>query len=200
MKELLQQLGALIPSLHGWSTYEKSACLCAYVCAMRPEVVVEIGVWGGRSAIPMMLACKQCGRGRVICIDPWKPDESVKGQENEADQKWWSSQNHEFVFQHFLHTLEKLGLKAHCEVWRNSSGDAPVPSAVQILHIDGNHGPQALADTIKFAPTVTPYGICVLDDLEWSGGFVRLAERWLLDHGFIMLHTLGTGAVYLRIK
>ena len=199
MKELLQQIQALIPTLHGWAEFDKAASLAAYVTAIRPATVIEIGVWGGRSAIPMMMACKRNNFGKVICIDPWKPEESVKGQENELDQKWWGSQNHEIVFQHFSHTVERLGLSPHCEVWRNSSHDVPVPPAIELFHCDGNHGPQALEDVSRFAPAISVGGLCVLDDLGWTGGHVQKAEAWLLENGFTKLHPLGSGAVYLRM-
>ena len=91
MKELFQQIENVLPSLHGWAELDKAISLSAYVLALKPNTVVEIGVWGGRSAIPMMLACQRLNRGKVICIDPWKPEESAKGQDSDIDQKWWGS-------------------------------------------------------------------------------------------------------------
>ena len=200
MKELFQQIENVLRSLHGWAELDKAISLSAYVLALKPNTVVEIGVWGGRSAIPMMLACQRLNRGKVICIDPWKPEESAKGQDSDIDQKWWGSQNHELVFQHFSHTIERLGLMVHCEIWRMPSHEARPPAEIDLLHVDGNHGPQALEDVKSFAPSVRPYGICVLDDLGWTGGNVLKAEQWLLENGFIKLHPLGSGAVYLRVK
>lgn len=197
-----------IPKLHGWCTEEKAICLANLVLAFKPRTITELGVWGGKSAIPMLMALGQVYenflpefKGKLICIDPWSPDESVKGQANEADARWWSEvANHELVYQHFKHTVERLGFDALCEIWRMASNSAAVPICVDLLHVDGNHGPQALADVQKFAPAIPVHGFCVLDDLEWTGGFVRQAETWLLENGFMKIHPLGTGAVYMRVK
>lgn len=201
MKELFQKIEAVEKALDGWGwcSLEKATTLAAYVLALRPECVCEIGTFGGRSAIPMMLACQQLQRGKVICIDPWQPEESVKGQVDELNKKWWGEvANHELVYQRFVHQLEKLNLWKYADVRRITSDAADVPDKLSLFHCDGNHGPQALTDTMKFAANVIPYGICVLDDLDWHGGHVRQAEKWLLENGFTKLHDLGTGAVYLR--
>lgn len=200
MRQLFEQIEQLIPTLHGWCTLEKALTLATLVLARKPHVVVEVGTWGGKSAIPMMLACTHNQSGRVVCIDPWKAEESIKGQEL-ADAEWWSNTaNHELVYQHFLYNVDKLGLGQYAEVHRLSSEQAQVPARIDLFHNDGNHGPQALADTMKFAPSIPVGGCCVLDDLDWSGGFVRKSEAWLLENGFVMLHPLGTGAVYHRLK
>lgn len=168
------------------------------VLALRPKIVTEIGVWGGKSALPIMLAMKENGNGKMICIDPWNPDESAKGQGPE-DKEWWKEvANHELVYQHFVYHVDKLGLQTHCEIRRMTSDESAVPSEMSILSVDGNHGPQALVDIKRYAPSVATHGICVLDDLDWSGGHVRQGEKWLLENGFVMLHPLGTGACYLK--
>ena len=40
------------------------------VLALRPAVVVEIGVWRGSSLLPMALALKELGRGQIVGVDP----------------------------------------------------------------------------------------------------------------------------------
>lgn len=198
---LFQQIDELIPTLHGWASVEKAVSLASYTLAVKPKVCVEIGTWGGRSAVPILLALKEVGSGKLTCIDPWSPDESTKGQTTEIDKEWWGSvANHELVYQHFQYTVDKFGLRPYCETQRISSEEAHAPPIIDLCHIDGNHGPQAYTDTVKFASNVRQWGICVLDDLDWVGGHVRRAEKWLLENGFIMLHPLGTGAVYLKTK
>lgn len=201
MNPIFQQIETEIMPLNGWATFEKAVALYSYTIALKPKLIVEIGTWGGKSAIPMMFGLRENGRGEIICIDPWKADESVKGQTSELDRKWWSDvANHELVYQHFLYMLDKLGLKDVCQVWRQSSDDSTSPCDIDIFHCDGNHGPQAVSDVQRFAPNVVMHGLCVLDDLDWHGGYVRQAEKWLLENGFMLLHPLGTGAVYMRVK
>lgn len=201
MNKVIEQVIQLLPSLHGWASPEKGICLASYAVAIKAKVCCEIGTWGGKAAIPMMLAMRELWSGTVICIDPWRAEESAKGQHTEADKKWWTEEaNHELVYQHFIYHVEKLNLGQYCEIRRMTSDQSDVPAVIDLLHIDGNHDVQALTDTTRFAPAVRLYGICVLDDLDWTGGYVRQAEQWLLANGFIMLHLLGTGAVYMRTQ
>lgn len=195
-----EQIQGLLPSLHGWCTAEKASALLELVKQVKPNLVVEIGTWGGKSLFPMLLALKENGSGRAICIDPWSPQASADGQTDPDSEKWWSEQNHEVVYQSFLYHLRKLGLESVCEIHREKSGDMAPPENVDILHLDGNHGPEALEDAERFAPNVKLGGYCVLDDLDWAGGYVRLAEKFIKSIGFTHLRTLGTGAIYQRVE
>lgn len=200
-QELYNKIGNLIPKLHGWCDVPKAITLANLVLASKPTIIVEIGAWGGRSVIPMALACKQNGFGTIICIDPWDAKASAIGQTNEVDKNWWGNEiNHELVYQHFLYNLKELKLESLVEINRVKSDDYEPPSRIDLLHIDGNHGPEACTDTMRYAAKVTPGGFCVLDDLHWAGGYVEKSAEWLKANGFIELHPVGTGAVYLRTQ
>jgi hypothetical protein len=205
MNRLQRQIIDLIPTLHGWCEIPKALTLANLVLAQRPKVVLEIGVWGGRSLIPMLLAQHHLNNVglltdfRCVAIDPWHPAASVEGQTTDADREWWRGINHELVFQHFKHTLDAIGSNS-VEIWRMRSSEADPPKTIDLLSVDGNHGQQALEDVCKFAPAVPVGGICVLDDIGWAGGFVGKSVEWLLVNGFIQLHPLGTGAVFFRTK
>jgi predicted O-methyltransferase YrrM len=201
MNPLHEKILSLVPTLHGWCDVPKAITLCNLVLAMRPRVIVEVGVWGGRSLLPMVMAAKHGGLScRVIGIDPWSIAASVAGQTMDADRKWWSEINHELVYQHFLHQCRELDLLNDCEIIREKSEQVEPPASIDLFHCDGNHGPDALRDTQRFAANIAQGGICVLDDIGWSGGFVAQSADWLLANGFIQLHPLGTGAVYMRTK
>jgi hypothetical protein len=194
MKEMLE----LNAKLAGWAEPPKAISLFNLVVATRPIVVVEIGVFGGRSAIPMIMACKFNGRGIVHCVDPWSPEASAAGQVTDIDRKWWGNVNHEFIYQGFMDAIRKNALEKHCEIHRMKSEDYNPPNQIDIFHCDGNHGPDAVKDTIKFSSRVPSGGYVVLDDLGWSGGYVQKSAEWLKENGFLELHPLGTGAVYFK--
>lgn len=198
--QIYEQIKEIVPPLHGWCSVEKAVTLATIVLANKPTTLIECGVWSGRSAIPIMLALRENGIGRLICVDPWSPDESIKGQTGE-DKEWWSSvANHELVYQQFVYHVKKLGLEDYCEIHRLPSEKFDPPTTVHLAHIDGNHGPQAYSDTVKISKAIPLWGVCVLDDLDWSGGHVRRSEAWLVEKGFLCLHPLGTGAVYQRTR
>lgn len=195
-----EQLDALSRILHGWAPLEKMTALYDLVMATKPKLVVEIGTWGGKSLIPQLLALKENGSGMAICIDPWDPKASAVGQVDPENERWWSVQPHEMVYQSFLYHIKKLDLERFVEIHRECSIDMEPPQNVDILHLDGNHGPEAVEDAKRYAPNVKLGGFCILDDLDWVGGYVRLAEKFILSIGFTRTKALGTGAVYQRME
>lgn len=79
MKNLFEKIESDL-AIHkdGWCTLEKAYALAAAVIMLRPSLVVEVGIWAGRSFVPMALALKQIGKGQIIGIDPWKAEESPR--------------------------------------------------------------------------------------------------------------------------
>lgn len=201
-----QQIVKAMEGCQGWCDSGKGVTLAHLVIATRPSCIVEIGVWGGKSLVPLAIAAQYITnpgfRPRVIAIDPWKADESVKGQ-GEQDAKWWGEQmgqpQHDFIYQGFIAKLMELGLSRTVEVQRMTSDQYPLNHSIDFLHLDGNHGPQAYTDIKKFGPAITSNGIVVLDDLNWTGGAVGQAAEWLKQNGFLELHPLGTGACFIRL-
>jgi len=196
---LYKRILAACNNLHGWCVPGKQVTLANLVLAIDAKLIVEIGVWGGQSLFPLAMAAASKGPCRVIGIDAWKASDSIQGQ-GDKDAEWWQNQEqHDVVYLSFMEHRAKLGLDSIISVIRKTSNEVEPPDNIDLLHIDGNHGPQALIDTVRFAPKVRVGGFCVLDDLDWGGGNVGKAAEWLKAHGFMELHPLGTGAVYLRL-
>lgn len=190
----------LNPKLAGWCETPKAITLYNLVLATKPLVICETGVFGGRSAIALMMACKRNGQGVVHCVDPWSPKASEEGQVTEADRNWWGNLNHEIIYQGFIDQVKKNGLEKYCEIHRMKSVDFNPPNRIDIQHLDSNHGPLALEETIKFSSRIPQGGYMILDDLNWSDGWVQKSAQWLKENGFLELHPLGTGALYWRQK
>lgn len=199
MTNLFQTIAELVPRCHGWATVEKAFTLAGAVLALRPEVIVEIGVWGGRSLLPLGLAAKEIGQCKVIGVDPWTPSASIQGQQN-ANLKWWGEQPHEQVYFDFIEKRGQLGLNEVIKIERMTSDYFDPPKQIGILHLDGNHGPQAIKDAEKFGPLVQFGGFCFLDDLHWEGGNVLNALDLLRRVGFVELFRLDAGSMMQRIS
>ena len=196
---LYQRILAATKDLHGWADEAKQLTLANLVLAIDARLIVEIGVWGGKSLIPMAMAAQSKGPCQVLAIDPWKAHESVMGQ-TDADAEWWNDQGkHDVVFNSFMRAREKLGLQNVITVLRQSSNETIPPDEIDILHEDANHGPQCLINVSRFAPKVRVGGFCILDDLEWTGGHVKESAEWLKKRGFLELFKLGTGAAFIRL-
>lgn len=200
MTSLFSEIAKVIPTLDGWCSQEKGAALAAMILSIRPAVTVEIGVFGGSSFIPMAMAHRFCGCGKVTGIDPWKAEESALGQTGE-NLEWWSKKiNHAEVFRRFNSHLDELGLRPWVNILAMPSNAVTPPKVIDVLHIDGNHGPQAVVDVQRFSPHLRVGGFCIMDDLTWPEGHVQKAADLLLKMGFIHLYPLGTGAAYQKVK
>ena len=190
----------VLPMIGDWCPLDKAKTLAAMVLALRPAVVVEIGVWRGSSLLPMALALKELGRGQIVGVDPYSAAASVQGQVNPADAQFWGqSAPHEAIFNEFMGRLDQYQLHDQVRLVRKTSNEV-VPPDMDLFHCDGNHGEQATRDIQRYSAKVRQGGFVVLDDLDWAGGAVGVGAQWLVGNGFKELYKLGTGAVYQRLR
>lgn len=160
----LQQLTLdTIRSLQGWSTSEKISALTTLICVMNPTKVVEIGVFGGKSLIPMAQALKSNGIGKIYGIDPWSAEESAQGL-NGNDRDWWLNLNHIEIFRELMQKMTEYGLQSNVEIINTTSAAAPLIDQIDLLNIDGNHSAQSTYfDVLKWVPALRTGGIIVLN-------------------------------------
>ena len=196
--DVFRRCDQIVPKLSEWCSPEKAHTLASLVIALRPALTIEVGVWMGASAVPMILAHRAIGSGRMIAVDPWSAVASVQGQVSADDVKWWSSVDHEKAYQKFITVLAEEGLSQFVEIVRATSDEYAPPDSINLLHLDGNHGEQAIRDVQKFAPRMASGGVMVVDDYSWSGGAVRKACAALESHGWIEYAQLGTGGMWRR--
>lgn len=187
--DLLRRIEREAPAIIGWCPLAKSYNLAMLIVALRPALVVEIGVWGGKSLIPMAMACGEMDKGRIVAIDPWNAAESQRGYVG-ANADWWGKVDHEQVYQGFIGHIERLGLRG-VTVLRSPSDAVSPPPHIDLLHIDGQHSEQAIRDVERFASQVRIGGVVVADDLSWHNEGVQhvaLAVEKLKELGFIELY------------
>ena len=181
-------------AITGWCELPKALELAAAVVALKPLLIVELGVWGGKSLIPMALACQAVGRGVVMAVDPWSPVASCEGYDA-VNARWWGAQDHERVYRDFIGHLDRLDLRTRVDVWRGRSDEVDVPMGIGLLHIDGQHSEQAARDVARWAHRVHLGGLVCMDDLEWTVDgvpHVAHAVQSLLSLGFMKLHQTKT--------
>lgn len=196
---------------HDWCTEEKAMTLAAMVLTLRPRKVVEIGVWTGASLVPMALAAKSLGSWTdpathrpthctVIGIDPWDPVASAENQ-LPINAKWWSEAPHGWAHEQTVERVLRFGVHEHVELQRMTSDAFTPPPNIGLLHIDGNHGVQAIRDVHRYGLNVSPGGIVILDDFHWEGGAVEEAGAQLEGMGFRPMYDIDTvsfGRVFQR--
>jgi len=181
MKDLLTRIADVIPHMHGWCTIEKSNAMAKLIVETRPEIIVEIGVFGGRSLMPMAMACQYNKFGKVYGIDPWTVDAALKDVQEKANLDWWAKVDYEAIYRDCLQRILDQQATSVATLFRTTSEKASfLFDRVDMLHIDGNHS-EALStqDVFLWLPKVPSGGHIWLDDI---GGFATAnAERLLME-------------------
>ncbi len=185
----------------GWCDIEKAAALASMVLALSPKLIVEIGVYGGRSLQAFAIPLKRLKSGRVVGIDPWSKEAALESMADEANRQWWSHLDYERVYRVCMDNLSISGVNDFVSIIRQRSDDVdPSGWDLDILHVDGSHEEPAFRDITRYGARVRIGGLCVCDDTKWSSGAPQRGVEWLLANGFVELYPLGTGAVFQRIR
>lgn len=172
--------------VEGFCSESKACVLVDLVLKKKPEIIVEIGVWGGKSLIPMASALAANRKGMIYGIDPWSNAESLVGVSSEANKSYWTWADHEAVFLNLVQKLGEFGLFPWVTLIRATSENASPISDIDLLHIDGNHSDEtSYLDVTKWGPLVKKGGFIVFDDIGWfeNGVFTNArAVEWLDTH------------------
>lgn len=154
--------------LDGWCSHYKASVLMDLVTHSNAQTVVEIGVFGGKSLIPMAFALKKNGSGIAYGIDPYQNSESQHGQEG-VHFDFWSMVDHKKVLNGLLQKIVQFDLQDYVDLRVVTSKNAPEIPNIDILHIDGNHSEESsLFDVQKWVSLVRQGGFIILDDLTWG--------------------------------
>jgi predicted O-methyltransferase YrrM len=156
--------------LEGWCSPQKAALLYALAREHKPTTVVEIGIYGGRSIVPMALALRDNGAGSVYGIESWSPSASVKYRTNIGNDFWWMSLDYEKLKKAFFGFLGDHELFGVVRVIETTSDRAQhIFDEIDMLHIDGGHSIFGSAqDVVNYVAKVRRGGIVVFDDINWS--------------------------------
>ena len=166
---------ALLPRLEGWCTPRKALWLAELVTSMNGACIGEIGVYGGKSLIPMALAARSRPGAMVYAIEPWSNSVAVGQATSVENDQWWREVDLVKIKHGFISAVMDCGLSGVVKLIELPSDEAR--SAFQemrghrfdLLHIDGSHAEgQALADVKNWLPLMAPGGILVLDDISWE--------------------------------
>lgn len=178
------QLEQNIEKIQGWCSVPKAIALAGLTLQLKANHVAELGVFAGRSLLPMALALQVFGRGMVIGIDPYSATESIRNESPE-NKEWWGKLDHSAIKNQFLNLIKHFRLEGYVRLIETTSDDADVSNLIfDLVHVDGSHTVQALHDAKKFGPLVVVGGAIVLDDLFWTGGGPLLALEELKSQGF----------------
>ena len=143
-----------------------------------PFNILEVGSWAGGSAITWAEAIKKHnqGRGRVVCIDPWKlyfrSDQysDLPGDQQEVYQEMAEALSAGQIFDLFMHNIRVSKYEDVILPFKGSSDEIlPMFSEgrFDLVFIDGDHTyPRVSEDIRNSASLVVEGGIICGDDLE----------------------------------
>ncbi len=171
----LAMLESLTESLPGWCTPRKALWLAGLVTRNEARRICEIGVYGGRSLLPMALALRKTPGACAYAVEPWRNDVAVRTPMNAVNDLWWLNVDLQEVKSKFLCAILAHDLTGIVKIVELASNEARLAfledqqMRFDLLHIDGSHAEaQALADVRDWLPLVKPGGIIVLDDINWE--------------------------------
>jgi hypothetical protein len=169
--ELVELIMESNGTMEGWASPEKALAMAELIEEEIPNVVVELGVFGGRSLIPQAMALRTAGSGVIIGVDPWRLAPVLEGDPSEADKDWWTNNvNLHEIHKGFMEALWKYDLSRWAIIMRGTSEEVffAIPKKIDILHIDGNHTEVAsVRDVSLYLPRVAPGGFVWFDDTDW---------------------------------
>jgi predicted O-methyltransferase YrrM len=167
-----EQIKEILPTLHGWCTIEKAMKLVTLIQEHKLETCLEIGVFGGSSLIPQVMAVKANGKGMVYGIDPWQVEAALDGMVHEAHKSWWSTVNLEEIYQYCTAAITSQNLNPYCTLIRDKADNVVnqfADESLDLLHIDGNHSEDhAYNDAVNYLPKVKRGGYIMFDDIWWT--------------------------------
>lgn len=184
--------------IKGWLSPDVAKAMQCLIRETKPEVMIEIGVFAGKSLLTAAAALRENGRGTIYGIDPWRMDTALNNMGTGENVGFWNDINLDDVHRDCVH-----------EVWRQQLDNvilirAPSehchqlfqPNSVDILYIDGGHSePQSCSDVVNYVPKVKRGGYVWLDDTDWIS--VQKAEQ--LVHGVCnLVADFGHSCLYIK--
>lgn len=177
-------LNQVTPLVEGFSTVDQLRLLHDLVASLPDgSRIVETGVWQGRTAIAMALACRGTSK-KVYAIDPWH-DYSEYGQGVDGWLQEQGLSSLEEAYQLFLRNRRRFRVEPWLEVIRAPSLDAAKAwshGPVSLAFIDSNHEAESVrADIDAWMERLTPNGVMCGDDLPLRGVSQAIGQ-YLQDH------------------
>lgn len=177
MQKTLDQIAELVPTLDGWCTVEKAQWLATWIVAHRCVSIVEIGVFGGRSFIPMALAMRAMDYyggpwpGRCIGIDSYSNADCVASEDTPEGRQYWGSLDLPAIRAKAEEAIRQLGLKDICQLMITTGVNALTTFAdgtLDLVHVDGSHSEADSCKDVKlWWPKLRVGGVMVMDDTNW---------------------------------
>jgi predicted O-methyltransferase YrrM len=163
----------LLEEIPHWCSLHKAGWIFDKVIESKPELCVEIGVYGGGSFFAFAFALKGLGKGKLVGIDPWTCESALQGIGDDVAMQI----DFESIYSHFMKIRERENLTGITHVIRDRAENAhwffndnykTENVLIDILHIDGNHATESVISDLKgYLPHMKQNGTIIIDDINW---------------------------------
>ena len=181
-------------SIEGWCTHEKAIRMMEFI-PENASLAVELGVWGGRSLLPIAMKCP----GDVYGIDAWNVDASLEGKNDVANDEWWSTINYNKMYS-YAHNLMMEHNCQNVKLLRMKSRDAVKlfeDNSIDFLHQDSNHSEEVSCEEVElYHSKVKQNGVWCFDDTNWPT--TQKAQNILCSKGFKEIWDSGSWKIYRK--
>ena len=181
-------------SIQGWCTREKAIKMMEHI----PEnatLCVELGVWGGRSLLPIAKKC----RGDVYGIDAWNISASLEGKNDPLNDQWWSTVNYKDMYLYAQRLMDHHSCD-HVKLLRMKSSEAVKlfdDNSIDFLHQDSNHSELTSCMEVElYHSKVKPGGYWCFDDTNWET--TKNAQLLLISKGYTETYNEGSWKLFVR--
>lgn len=193
---LKTEITQTLPLLHGWCQLEKALHLASLVLdgLKTAYPVVEIGVFGGQSLIPMALALRHT-KYFALGIDPMTSEAATEGDVGKENADWWANKvNLDEIHAGFVQSVLDLKLTRHCR-WIRMRSEQCVnlfpDGSIGLLHLDSNHSEEvSCRDVFLWESKVAVDGQLVFDDSNWPS---QSKAREMLEQRFKLIGDFPNG-------
>ncbi len=195
----------LIEGMEGWCTPYKAQRLADLASAPGCKLAVEIGIFGGKSLLPVAYAFKKKGVGVIYGIEPWEADVAVETATGPGNDDWWKSLDFNAIKRGFFTKAMDCDLMRQIRVLECPSDvgmrvfeSQRFAGKIDLVHVDGAHSYQAsVGDSVRWFDLLSPGGHIVLDDVNWPT--VRLASDYLTAVAELVETSSGDDNGYFQI-
>jgi predicted O-methyltransferase YrrM len=191
--------------LPGWCSEEKALWMADHIVQNRYKTATELGVYAGRSVLPIALAIAANQGHAVYAVDAWDNTVATSARISERDDIWWDAVDLVAIKSQFLRETVSQNLVSFIKIIELPSAEACltvsrlIGRGIDFLHIDGAHSEdQALADVTNWSKLVPLGGTIVLDDIDWSR--VRRADEFLASQFERIEEIRGSGNAFTAYR
>ena len=157
----------------GWCSNTKSEAIVALILNTKPQICVEIGVFGGASFFAIPLALEHLNSGHAYAIDSWNNGDCIKYMPDHDPNKWyWAQMDFTGIAHEFKRILNAEHLNKRCTLYHEESVAASnrfQDNSIDFLHWDGNHSYYGAKRELQaYLPKVKSGGYILVSDVMWG--------------------------------